>query len=97
MTTDNSNKKDSVISDAMKPNNSGVPVWGVVPGNPADKAGIKIGDKIIAIDGIPTMNAVEYFHAFNKGSRLEKKMTVMRGTQILEFTVVYAVEEKSLN
>jgi TPR repeat protein len=42
------------VEDSVK---SGVPVEGVLPGGPADRAGIKAGDVVASVNGAPTPNS----------------------------------------
>lgn len=38
----------------------GVPVWGCLPGSTAAEAGVRYGDIVLAVNGIPTPTIVEY-------------------------------------
>ncbi len=40
-------------SVGIKPPDSGLKVTGIIPGRPADRAGLKVGDLILAIAGTP--------------------------------------------
>src|SRR5438477_10972900 len=42
---------------------AGVPAWIVTPGGPADRAGIREGDLLRAINGTPARRATEAAHA----------------------------------
>jgi S1-C subfamily serine protease len=38
----------------------GVPVWGCLPGSTAAEAGVRYGDIVLAVNGVPTPTIVEY-------------------------------------
>ena len=38
----------------------GVPVWGCLPGSTAAEAGVRYGDIVLAVNGIPTPTIIEY-------------------------------------
>jgi S1-C subfamily serine protease len=38
----------------------GVPVWGCLPGSTAAEAGVRYGDIVLAVNGVPTPSIVEY-------------------------------------
>jgi S1-C subfamily serine protease len=38
----------------------GVPVWGCLPGSTAAQAGVRYGDIVLAVNGVPTPSIVEY-------------------------------------
>lgn len=38
----------------------GVPVWGCLPGSTAVQAGVRYGDIVLAVNGVPTPSIVEY-------------------------------------
>lgn len=63
----------------------------VVSGSPADKAGIKVGDVIVAMDGTPVTTA-STFRALLAEKRPGDKvtLTIMRGAQELKLDVVLA-------
>lgn len=67
---------------------SGVPVEGVVPGGPADRAGIRAGDAVVAVNGVPTPNssALEPItDAVRPGERLVIRL--LRVPEMVEVTV----------
>ena len=78
------------LATALKlPTNAGAVVSDVVPGSPADSAGMKVQDVITSIDG----HAVESLPALatrlfmrNAGERI--KLDVLRGTQKVSFDLV---------
>lgn len=61
---------------------------GVSPGRPAEKAGLKAGDRIIDISGKPVKNLSNYMtvmNSFNKGEKIE--ITVVRDGKQVKITV----------
>ena len=52
----------------------GAEVMEIVPGMPAGEAGIRKGDVIISVDGIPVNNAEDIMQAFTKGGPAHKIM-----------------------
>lgn len=38
----------------------GVPVWGCLPGSTAAEAGVRYGDIVLAVNGVPTPTITEY-------------------------------------
>jgi regulator of sigma E protease len=78
----------------------GAKVAEVVPGNPAEKAGIQAGDEIIAVNGIDLKSQQEDFPELLQKLPLEKPfpIKVLRKDQFLEFpisTVMGKVEGKA--
>lgn len=41
----------------------GVPIWGVLPGSAAHRAGMRYGDIVIRVNGIETPNFAQYLRA----------------------------------
>jgi putative serine protease PepD len=68
---------------------------GVISGGPADKAGIKAGDLIIAIDGVEIASSDELIVAIrshNVGDKVKIKFT--RNTVTREVSVILAASKK---
>ena len=55
-----------IMPDMVGQENNGLGVDGVRPGGPADKAGMKNGDRIIAINGEEVTNIYNYMHRLGK-------------------------------
>jgi regulator of sigma E protease len=60
----------------------------VAPASPAEEAGWRPGDKIIAVNGVRLDNTEDVVHAINSHSGEETGITIERGTQTVETTVV---------
>jgi serine protease Do len=66
----------------------GVIVSDVVPGGPADTAGLKIQDIILSVDGTPTGNLPLFTHSlYLHGSGERAKIEVLRGANRLQLDV----------
>ncbi len=59
-----------------------------LPNKPADKAGLKHGDRILRINGEPTEDWEEMAEIIRKNSGVPLEMEVKRGSKILTVTVV---------
>jgi S1-C subfamily serine protease len=76
------------VSNATTDNQSGAQVTGVVPGGPADRAGVQQGDKIVAIDNRPISSSddVSAAVAAHRPGQ-QAKVTVIRGGNRRTLTV----------
>lgn len=54
-----SRKQLEEIANVVK----GVPVWGCLPGSTAAEAGVRYGDIVLAVNGVPTPSIDEYLEA----------------------------------
>lgn len=63
----------------------GIPITSILPGGPADRAGAKVGDRIILVDGIFIGSVEDYIHAANQRGAIYQ-VEVMRGNQIISLT-----------
>jgi S1-C subfamily serine protease len=54
-----SRKKLAEIAEVVR----GVPVWGCLPGSTAAEAGVRYGDIVVSVNGMPTPTVVEYLEA----------------------------------
>ena len=54
------------MPDFTSTENDGLGVGGVTPGGPASISGMKKGDKIIAIEGMPVTNIYDYMARLKK-------------------------------
>lgn len=62
-----------IMPDFTSTDNKGLGVSGVTPGGPAERAGMKKGDRIIALDGKPITDIYDYMNRLkklNKGDRV---------------------------
>jgi regulator of sigma E protease len=67
----------------------------VTPGDPADVAGIRSGDKILEVDGRPIRDRDAFINAVSGRAGQPTRVAVLRGGERLEFEVVpKAVEEE---
>ncbi len=76
--------RDRSVADSL-----GITVDGVVPGSPAEKAGIRPGDRILAVDGeyVHTSDEVtEHIRSMRPGEEVE--LTVFRANEILPVRIV---------
>lgn len=73
----------------MEVNRPGMTIQSVIPGSPAVKAGIKPGDRVIAVDGKPVNNAYDYIAAVSEWSH-SRTFDIVRGTELLTLTVEFA-------
>lgn len=63
----------------------GMPILNILPGSPCDKAGAKVGDRIISVDGVTIGGTVDFIRATeNRGPIFQ--VEVMRGQQIIAMT-----------
>jgi putative serine protease PepD len=73
--------KDGVVTDGSAKRNAAV-LGTVVSGTPADQAGLKVGDAIVAVDGNPidgSLSLVAQIHEFTVGDTVT--LTVVRNGQ----------------
>ncbi|MGD1032592.1 MAG: trypsin-like peptidase domain-containing protein [Opitutaceae bacterium] len=68
---------------------TGVLVVGIEPASPGERAGLVIGDVIVALDGHPTPT-VDTLHKLLNGERIgiQTPVTILRGVELLEKTAV---------
>lgn len=66
----------------------GLPVWSCFPGSPAERAGVKKGDKVVLANGHRVQNMDQYVAA--RAQRTDKlELTVLRGRHMLELVVEF--------
>jgi len=82
---------------------SGLPVLGCLPGSPADLAGVRYGDVLLSVDGLPTPSWDAYLAArrnsgpsitlrlFRDGSELELEITLRQNGRVDAETVAAAL------
>jgi S1-C subfamily serine protease len=77
-----------VVSGGSLPGR-GALVASVVPGGPADKAGLRLGDVIVAAAGKPVEGPVEVIGAVeNSGVGNNLALTINRAGQVIQINVV---------
>lgn len=69
-------------------NSQGIVVSRVVPGSPADDAGIKAGDLIISVDGKAVANTSEFVQAIKPITKNGKVLLLIKRGAISQFVVV---------
>ena len=72
----------------------GVPIMGCLHGSPADRAGVRYGDIMLAIDGIPTPSWSDFFQARR---RCKGQMNVRLFREGREFDITLDVPTTPLN
>jgi S1-C subfamily serine protease len=72
------------IAEALK----GIPVWGALRDSASHRAGVRYGDVIVSVNGIPTPTIDDYVRArdVSEGSMT---MVVFRDGAYIEFTVAF--------
>lgn len=65
----------------------GAYVGGVNPGSPAEAAGLKVGDVIVAVDGRPVLSVDDLANALASLSDSKTKLSVARGSSTREVLV----------
>ena len=70
----------------------GIPVYGCIPGSPAERAGVRLGDVLLSVDGQATATWLDYIavreksgdsirvRVFREGSELEFDIPLQRVT-----------------
>jgi serine protease Do len=78
------------LAAALKlPRDSGVLVSDVLPGSPAESAGLKVNDILLSVNGRPLDNVAAMMGvAFEYGSGQRLKLRVLRGNEELSFDIV---------
>jgi C-terminal processing protease CtpA/Prc len=64
----------------------GLPVWFCFPGSPAERAGVRVGDRLLIVNGVVMSNMDSFIEARNR-DRARMSVTLQRGNDIhdLEF------------
>lgn len=87
MDSESSKLLDAVETLLTKKQKSlGVTVHGIFPGSPADKAGIKSGDVLIAVNDSPLMTMQDYIDSCN--SRGERQVfDILRNNKLIQISI----------
>jgi len=72
-------------------NPRGALVSAVVPGSPAERAGLRAGDRVVAVDGKRYRVAEEFSHHVRESQGRDLTFRIERGTESLEMRVTPAV------
>lgn len=79
------------IGVAMQGDENGVEVVKIVAGSPAEKAGVKIGDKVVSIAGVPVFDFDPEKARTITDTAKSIAFVVMRGDQKMTFQIVPAM------
>src|SRR4051812_4568150 len=79
------------IGVAMQGDENGVAVVKIVAGSPAEKAGVKIGDKVVSIAGVPVFDFDPEKARIITDTAKTIAFVVMRGDQKMTFQIVPAM------
>jgi len=66
----------------------GLPVLGCRPGSPAARAGIRYGDVVLAVNGVPTPDWATYVEARHSRAR-DMRVAIFRGGEELTIELVF--------
>ncbi|HEX6245285.1 MAG TPA: PDZ domain-containing protein [Polyangiales bacterium] len=64
----------------------GIPVWFCFPGSPAERAGVREGDRLLAVNGMRMGDVFDYVTARGLDSR-RINLTLLRGNSVHDLTV----------
>lgn len=82
-------RKDGKLQVPFNPR--GALVSAVIPGSPAEQAGLRAGDRVVAVDGKRYRVAEEFSHHVRESQGRDLAFRIERGTESLEMRVTPAV------
>lgn len=72
----------------------GLPILGCLSGSPAEDAGIRYGDILLSLDGLPTSSWDEFLHARTRAGRMIA-VRVFRQGQELDMALELRVSDRT--
>jgi S1-C subfamily serine protease len=73
----------------------GIPVSFCLPGSPAERAGVRQGDKLLFVNGLRMASVDDYIEARAKNPR-GMTLTLQRGSDIHDMTLAFDFDERVL-
>ena len=86
---------DQIGMAGWSPKQPCVCITDIQPGMPAQKAGLKLGDEILTVDGKPVPALAAMVESLKETQDRPITLTVRRGNEIMHFTVTPVMNDKS--